>query len=190
MIRLLSRWLPVRFARDRRGSVSLEFAIIAPVMVMIFFGTVEVSTGVAVSRKVGQVARTLSDLTSQAGSVADADLTGIFTAGSAVLYPYYISTNYAARISEIKIDSAGNATLPWTKTTGTAPPGTSLSSLPAALKTPNTYLIWSSVIYTYRPVIWVDRLTNNTQPTFTITDDFYSRPRQSTCVLYNTTTCP
>ena len=51
--------------RDCRGIAATEFAVIVPVMLVMFFGTVEFSSGVAVDRKVTLVARTLSDLTSQ-----------------------------------------------------------------------------------------------------------------------------
>ena len=44
---------------------AVEFALIVPLMLVLFFGTVEFSSGVAVDRKVTLVARTLSDLTSQ-----------------------------------------------------------------------------------------------------------------------------
>ena len=44
--------------------------MIVPIMLVMFFGTVEISSGVAVDRKVRLVARTLSDLTSQSSSVA------------------------------------------------------------------------------------------------------------------------
>ena len=41
------------------------FAFIVPLMLVMFFGTVEFSSAVAVDRKVTLIARTLSDLTSQ-----------------------------------------------------------------------------------------------------------------------------
>ena len=44
---------------------AIEFALIVPLMLVLFFGTVEFSSGVAVDRKVTLMARTLSDLTSQ-----------------------------------------------------------------------------------------------------------------------------
>ena len=52
-------------ARDRRGLAAVEFALIVPLMLVLFFGTLEFSSGVAVDRKVTLVARTLSDLTTQ-----------------------------------------------------------------------------------------------------------------------------
>ena len=74
-------WLRIRRAAarmlaDRSGIAATEFAVIAPVMLVMFFGTVEFSSGVAVDRKVTLMARTLSDLTSQSVSVNDTDLTG------------------------------------------------------------------------------------------------------------------
>jgi Flp pilus assembly protein TadG len=41
-----------RFARDRRGVSAVEFAFVAPVMIGLYLGCVEVSDGVAVDRKV------------------------------------------------------------------------------------------------------------------------------------------
>ena len=37
---------------DRRGLAAIEFAMLVPIMLVMFFGTVELSSGVAVDRKV------------------------------------------------------------------------------------------------------------------------------------------
>jgi Flp pilus assembly protein TadG len=58
-------------ASDCRGLAATEFAFIVPLMLVMFFGTVEFSSGVAVDRKVSLMARTLADLTSQNTSVTD-----------------------------------------------------------------------------------------------------------------------
>ena len=42
--------------------LALAFLLVVPLMLVLFFGTVEFSTGVAVNRKVTMMARTLSDL--------------------------------------------------------------------------------------------------------------------------------
>ena len=39
-------------ANDCRGNAAIEFAMIVPLMLVMFFGTVEFSSGVAVDRKV------------------------------------------------------------------------------------------------------------------------------------------
>ncbi len=72
-------------------------------MLVMFFGTVEFSSGVAVDRKVTLMARTLSDLTSQSTSVTDTDLTDFFAASKAIMTPYS-STPTQSTISELYVD--------------------------------------------------------------------------------------
>src|ERR1700716_2807832 len=54
-----------RLSSDTRGMVAVEFVLTLPLMLMIFFGTIQVSTAVAVDRKVSIAARTLANLISQ-----------------------------------------------------------------------------------------------------------------------------
>ena len=89
---ILPIWLRIRrtAARmlvDRSGIAATEFAVIVPVMLVMFFGTVEFSSGVAVDRKVTLMARTLSDLTSQSTAVNDTDLAGFFAASRGIMTP-------------------------------------------------------------------------------------------------------
>src|SRR5580698_5805594 len=86
-------WFRARFSvpklvGDCNAVAAIEFAMIVPIMLVMFFGTVEFSSAVAVDRKVTLIARTLSDLTSQSLSVADTDLTNFFTASNAIMTPY------------------------------------------------------------------------------------------------------
>ena len=86
-------WLRMRrsardLSRDTRGIAAIEFAMVVPLMLVLFFGTVEFSSGVAVDRKVTLMARTLSDLTSQNISVTDTQLTNIFNASTGIMTPY------------------------------------------------------------------------------------------------------
>lgn len=57
--------------------------------------------------------------------------------------------------------------------------------VPTALATDRTYLIPSEVSYLYTPA--VGYVMGNAG--VTLTDKSYTRPRQSTCVRYGTTTC-
>ena len=78
-----------RLLHDRSGVAATEFAVIVPVMLVMFYGTVEFSSAVAVDRKVTLVARTLSDLTSQTGvPINDTYLQNVFTASTGILWPY------------------------------------------------------------------------------------------------------
>ena len=179
-----------RFQSDRAGSSAVEFAVIVPMMLVLFFGTVELSNGVAVDRKVTLVARTLSDLTSQANAqnggtgnyIYPQDLSNIFAASNAIMNPYD-PTQVKAIISEIYVDASGNATIAWSRSSNsTANTCGAPVTLPTGLAVPNTYLIYGQASYTYTPVVGYVMKT-----ALTLSDQFYTRPRQSTCMLLCTT---
>jgi len=192
--------------RDRRGVAAIEFAMIFPLMLVAFFGTVEICAAVAIDRKVTLIARTLSDLTSQvASSVDSTGLTGIFT------YGLYIATPYSAapmkgQISEIYVDTNGKATILWTQgatysassvtlTASTRKAGDDVTTVvPAALLVKQTYLIFSEVNYQYLPMGGTGYVVAKTG--IPLSDYSYTRPRQNTCITYNgvpaltNNTCP
>jgi Flp pilus assembly protein TadG len=171
---------------DRRGIAAIEFAMIVPIMLVMFFGTVEFSSGVAVDRKVTLMARTLSDLTSQSLSVANSDLTNFFNASGAIMTPYP-SAPINAVISELYVDPATiKAGLHWSQPYqgGTARPTSSTVAIPSALAIGGTYLILSEVNYLYTPTVGYVM----SKAGVTLSDVAYTRPRQSLCVFYPTTT--
>jgi Flp pilus assembly protein TadG len=183
-----------RLVNDRRGVAAIEFAMIVPIMLVLFFGTVEFSSGVAADRKVSLMARTLSDLTSRSSSVSDSRLTDFFAASNAIMAPYvppmYNATN--GTITELWIDPAtGNAKVQWSK--GSIPRGqNSLVSIPSDLIVkdssgnivPNQYLIFSEVSYLYTPAVGYVM----GKAGVTLSDVAYTRPRQTVCVIYPTPT--
>jgi Flp pilus assembly protein TadG len=206
-------WLRARrsvrdMLEDCSAIAATEFAVIVPLMLVLFFGTVEYSSGVAVDRKVTLIARTLADITSQAASnstnsvsaaVDDNYLTNVFTASIAIMMPYS-PTPTNAQLSEIYVDSTGKAKIQWVKAAiiaagatqatlqASAPPLTIRSPgddvtniVPPQLLVKQTYLIFSEVNYLYTPVGIKFVMKSN----LTLSDTGYSRPRQATCVMYN-----
>ncbi len=165
------------FVADRRGVSALEFAITLPLMLALYLGTAEVTQGISVKRKVTLTARAVADLSSQYTAITNADLTNIFNAGSAIIAPYTVG-NLAETVSEIAIDSNGNATVVWSSTSnGTALTVGQTVTLPSGLALPNTYLILGQASYSYNPTYGYV-LTN----TLTLSDQFYMRPRQSNSI--------
>src|ERR1700694_1503943 len=104
-IRLRARLSLRNLASDCRGVAATEFAVIVPIMLVMFFGTVEFSSGVAVDRKVTLMARTLSDLTSQSPTADDPTLTNFFAASPAIMTPYS-KTPTQSTITELYVDPA------------------------------------------------------------------------------------
>jgi Flp pilus assembly protein TadG len=163
--------------QDQRGVSAVEFAMLLPLMITLYLGTVEISQGVGIDRKVTLTTRTVADLASQVSSINNADMTNLLTASASVIVPYDTS-QLKVTVSEIKIDSTGVAKIVWSDTLGgTRRSVGSTVTLPAALNVANTYLIWSEVAYTYRPTIgYVVTGTLN------LSDQIYMRPRLSDSV--------
>ena len=191
--------------RDCRGLAATEFAIIAPIMLLVFFGTVEFCSAVAIDRKVTLTARTLTDLTSQQSSsangntdnnvavISQSDLQNNFTASIGIMAGYDPSPTKST-LSEIYVDSTGVAKIQWsqaaiiasgasqaTLVASTRNIGDDVTSVvPAQLLVNKTYLIFSEVTYRYVPTIgYVMKSSVN------LNDVSYTRPRQALCIRYN-----
>jgi Flp pilus assembly protein TadG len=193
----------IDFLLDGRGLAATEFAMIVPLMLVMFFGTVEFSSAVAIDRKLTLVARTLSDLVSQSGqtTVDDTYLQNAFTASISIMTPYP-ATPVKATISEIYVSSKKVATVQWSKAatiangasqaalgSSTRKSGDTVTTLiPSDLLIPQTYLILSEVSYLYTPTVGYVLKSG-----VTLSDISYTRPRQYVCIVYNSTpstSCP
>jgi Flp pilus assembly protein TadG len=175
-----ARGLLCRFHQDRRGVSAVEFAMLLPLMITLYIGGVEVSSAIAVDRKVTLVARTLGDLVAQSTSVNATDMTNILNAASSVVQPYS-SSLIQVKVSRVDVDANGVAKVVWSKAqNASARPAQSTVTLPAALNTASTSVIWAESQYTYTPTIGYV-ITG----ALTLHDQIYMRPRLSDTVACN-----
>jgi Flp pilus assembly protein TadG len=179
--------------KDRSGIAATEFAMIVPMMLVMFFGTIEFSSAVAIDRKVTIMARTVADLTSQGATVNDTDLTNFFAASLAIMTPYD-KTPTNATVSELYIDPAsGDVRVQWSKGSAPRSVGSIVTAIvPTSLISrdpntnailPNQYLIFSEINYLYVPTIGYVMAPTGVR----MSDVAYTRPRQSVCVFYPST---
>jgi Flp pilus assembly protein TadG len=169
-------WLP-RFARDKRGVSAVEFALLAPLMVGLYLGGVEVSQGVGIDRKVTLTAGSIANLTAQASTISNADMTNIMSAATSIMAPYSASTLKIV-VSCLKIDATGKVTVVWSDATNTSARAVgSVVSIPSALAVPNSALIYSEVSYLYKPTIGYV-ITGS----MTLSDTMFMSPRLSSAV--------
>ena len=175
-----------RFGRDRRGVSAVEFAFIAPVMIGLYLGCVEISNGVAADRKVSLITGALANLTAQVTTISSTDMSNILDASSAIIAPYSAS-NLTLTLSCLKIDSTGVAKVQWSATrNGTARAAGSVysfSSSNSALAVKNSWLILGEVSYAYTPIVGY-----TISGTLTLSDTMFMRPR-ITAPTYGVTTC-
>jgi Flp pilus assembly protein TadG len=172
------------FKRDREGASAVEFAILAPLLITLYFGCVEITDGIAADRKVTLTAGALANLTSQSQTITVDGMTNILNASAAIIKPYSVG-NLAATITCLKIDADGNAKVKWSATlNGTARTAGASVTLPSeALAVPNSSLVWSEVNYNYTPVVGYT-ITG----TLSLSDQMFMSPRVSPPV-YDSKTC-
>lgn len=179
----IQKWISrlSKIARDQRGVSAVEFALLAPMMIGLYLGCVEISQGVAADRKVSLISAALANLTAQVTTISATDMTNILDASSAIIQPY--SANLLKMtVTCLKIDANKNVSVKWSATRGgTANTGT--MTIPTALAVANTYLILSEASYAYTPLVGVT-ITG----TLTLSDKMYMSPR-ITAPTYGATTC-
>jgi Flp pilus assembly protein TadG len=98
--------------KTRDGLAAVEFALIAPVLGTMLLGTIELCNALECHQKVTMVASSAADLVSQANSVSSSDMSDVFNAAAAIVYPFD-QGNISIVISSVLSDGSGNGTVDW-----------------------------------------------------------------------------
>ncbi len=153
------RQAAARLVRDRRGVAAVEFAFIAPVLLSLYFVTMEVSQGIETNKKVGRIASMVADLVTQQPEVSTSNLDAIMRIGEAIIQPYG-RTRPDIEITGIKMSDEENPRplVVWSRQLADgdfdegAAPGSD-AAVPEQLRIRNTFLVQVSTNLDYRPVI-------------------------------------
>ena len=166
------------FLADRRGLAAVEFGLIAPVMIIMFFGAVELAPGVDCNSRVARVSATVSDLVAQETTVSSTDTTNIFSAAGAILFPYSVS-NAQIVVSSLVSDTTGKVTVAWSDcTTNTTKRTTPPANIPSGILPASSSVIYAEINYAYTPPVSYFLGPVN------LKSNFYSKPRRSTKVVH------
>jgi Flp pilus assembly protein TadG len=177
MIRAVRTFLR-RWRDDRDGVSAIEFALIAPFMVALYLGAVEVSLALSIDRKITSAASALADLVAQDDVITDGEMSSIFTAGNAIVAPFD-SGPMEVRISSVMMDSSGDVSVQWSDADGmpALTPGGGVS-MPAGIMQTNRSVIMVEVRYSYETLFSELGVSQ-----FDIREVFYLRPRRSLLVM-------
>ncbi len=167
------------FAADLRAVSSIEFALLLPLMMTMYFGSIEITDAISADRRVTLVSNTVAEIASQYATVASTDVSNILSAASAVLAPFPVS-NVSVTLSSVWIDANGKATVDWSaQLNGTVRSGVVTSTIPTSLLIPNTSVLWGEATYNYQPTLGY-AITGS----IAMYNQIFIRPRLSTCVYY------
>jgi len=176
---------PFRMVRDKSGLAAVEFALILPVMLILFFGVFETSMALAARADVVNLTSAAADLVAQAAAPSGADIQNVYAASSSMMAPYSITGDRkpAIRITSIIDDGNGQAPrstgiVKWfcTQQGGVSLPGnapTGSITLPSAMILRGYSVIRVEVAYKY-----VSPTTQSIAGPIVMTSTFYTKPRR------------
>lgn len=134
--------------RDRRGSAAVEFAFIAPIVLMLYYGMVEATQALLANRRASALTTAVGDLVTQQAQVSAADVDNIFDASEAIMKPFPVD-GLAIRVTSIEINASGTPVSRWTRASGTIPV-TNVGTVATSMRTPNGAVLRAETLYTFR----------------------------------------
>jgi len=184
---------PGRLFADRRGVAAVEFALVVPVLIVLFFLTIEFWQAIDANRKVSRIASQVGDLVTQAETTTTDDLDAIMKIGSAILQPYKRSEpTITVTAIQITTEQAPRAIVVWSRRLENGgygrgePPGTIVTpQVPPSLIVPGAFLVHSEAELPYHPMLaWSESQKRRLGltaafDTLDMGENYYLRPRRS-----------
>jgi Flp pilus assembly protein TadG len=168
-----------RMKRNEQGVAALEFAMIAPIMLTLYMGSIELHHALSADRRVTDIAGATADLVAQSSDISG-EMDTIFTAASTYLQPYG-TANLRITVTSICHDKDDKGRVDWSVNYENGGVNDyahmDLIDLPLnsedkpVLTIRGTSLIFAEVSYNYTSPL--GKYVNNT----TLADHYYLRPR-------------
>lgn len=183
-----------RFCVDRRGIAAVEFALIVPILLIMYFVTMEASQAIETSRKVSRISSMVGDLVTQQPTIVTADLKAIMAIGKSTLQPYNRSKpDIIITAIQVTTDTPPRVLVVWSrKLVGDQYSVDAVkdtpATIPATLRTAGAFFIRVQTSLTYEPMI-TGAPGGQTQLGLTsafagmkMGGTYYLRPRRSTTI--------
>lgn len=189
----LRRKLP-RFLADRRGVGAMEFALIAPLLLALYFISMELSLGFETDKRIDRIGSMVADLVTQKPSIKKADVEEIMQLANTLLQPYVRSKpKVVVTAIQITNDTTPKAQVVWSRQMAdgkfTQPfKKDSIVAVPDNLKIANSFFIRVSSSLEYKPLITWSASQKTTLgltgafDNISLGDTYYLRPRMTATI--------
>jgi Flp pilus assembly protein TadG len=166
-----------RFRRREDGAVLVEFAIVLPILIVLFLGLAEFTEAFSVNRKLAGTAGAVADLVAQEASVNNAFLADVSALGEELMKPHNTGPMQLVIISVVA-DENNTTTVDWSYPSDGGYTNGGAYALPdGALTSPNSSLIIAEASYNFTPTV------GHFLGTFEMSEAAYYRPRLAQRVI-------
>ncbi|MEP3279488.1 MAG: TadE/TadG family type IV pilus assembly protein [Stappiaceae bacterium] len=177
------------FTEDQNGVAAVEFALVVPILIVLFFGSVELSNAVTVDRKVSQVALTMADLVAQSKDrVTPNEMNEYFDLSDTMVAPFS-AADMEIVVSSVSADEDGNLEVDWSHANsngskwskGAVPPIT----IPDEVATPNSSIVVTEVKFEFKPLFGAIFNDITGSSAINLESTYFLQPRQLDTVPCN-----
>jgi Flp pilus assembly protein TadG len=173
------RGATVAWLFDRRGVAAIEFALLLPIVVMVYLVGFEIAEAASVYRKLTDTTVQLANVTAQYTTMSQTDVGNVMGASSQIMTPYSTGT-LSIVLSEVTTDASGAGTVTWSQAyQTTALKAGSAVTMPPGFATPATNYILVQTTYGYTPSIG-----SAFMGPIKMSDQIFMLPRQSSSIPY------
>jgi Flp pilus assembly protein TadG len=174
-----------RATRDDDGAAAAEFALVMPVLALLYLGGFELETAMNIYHKMSDVTREMANIAAQNTSTNLTSLCSQLSTASVVMTPFS-ATPMTMDLYEIQTDANSNASVTWhvsykfSNSTCTDVGSAASWTMPTNLASPSSSYILAYSTYTYTKSVGAKIIANITIPT--LVNQIYFVPRQSSSI--------
>lgn len=176
--------LGLRLVRDEGGVGAIEFAILVPVLLLLYLGALQTTVALSIAQRTSRAAGTVADIVTQQSTVSKSILSTMPSVANAIFVPYTIA-GMTLKITGIQIDASSKATVLWSweqdGTTAYAVSST-VTGVPTALNKPNSFLVRTELAVPYTLISFGPNFLPAGMNSITMQRQYFYRQRTGTSI--------
>ncbi|MGV8937876.1 MAG: TadE/TadG family type IV pilus assembly protein [Allorhizobium sp.] len=167
-----------RLGHNKDGVGAVEFALLMPILVVLYLGAFELTVGLSVAKRTTKAASTIADLVTQKTTTNKTYLASMNDVASAIFVPYGASA-LNLKITGIQIDASKKATVAWSwAKDGTRPYAVASSvTVPSNMLYASTFLVHTEVQINHQVLTFIPNPGGSDIKSINIAREYYFRPR-------------
>lgn len=169
-----------RLGRDTRGVSAVEFALIAPVLIIIYVGMVQVCQAFMADKRAGHATAIVGDMIAQNATLTPSQVDNVLAASGRIIRPFS-AMNLTVRVTSVD-QTSGRPKVAWSRSSTKALMPLSKGAeveLPADLRTGGGAVVVTESRFEYQPLITSSEVILEHLPT-TFSHTSYHSARNAT----------